>query len=70
MLTPSEAKVARDEENMWNTTMPKVNISSDRQVWQCLHCLDLPAEESWMTLEGIECHSKLSCVIFSPDVFF
>jgi hypothetical protein len=67
MLTASEAEVARHEEDMLEAS----TIPSDRKVWLCLHCLDLPAEESWMTLEGIEYHVKFSCVIFSSDsVFF
>jgi len=51
MLTASEAKVARDEEGKIQGVIP-----SDQKVWLCLHCLDLPAEESWKTLEDVESH--------------
>jgi hypothetical protein len=64
MLTASEAEVARDDEEKWANVYPNFVIPSDRKVWLCLHCLDLPAEESWKTLGGIQDHIQIWWVSF------
>ena len=62
MLTASEVEAARADEEMWVTTLPKIITPSNQIVWQCLHCLDLPAEISWQTLDDIKNHIQHQCV--------
>ena len=67
MLTAGEAEVARVDESNWEIIAKEAWVPSepsDRKVWLCLHCLDGPDEESWMTLKGVESHLQLSCVTF------
>jgi hypothetical protein len=63
LLSDSEVEVAREDEENWIEKLPECVVPSSQMVWQCLHCLDLPWEEPWQTLDDVRDHIQHGCVI-------
>jgi hypothetical protein len=55
--------MAREGEEMWVATLPKCITPSDQMVWLCIHCLDLPLEGTWQTLEDVRDHVQHRCIV-------
>jgi len=67
-LSDREVEVAREDEEDWIEKLPECVVPSNQMVWQCLHCLDLPWEEPWQTLDDVRDHIQHRHGVEDPEV--